>query len=549
MRKSIILRIASNFVAGPVHDGVSLSTEPRRAQAVPTRAPNYRPAPPMRQQVALEYAEEEVEVERLEGTASATDAATHTTTTELAEGKESAEQVVDSPRQPGSLFAAEPASRQDIPQHPAEKEIPRPVLVHKPIVDDPVLDFIKQGRELLDGIEDGGAARMVSETGVPGVWCLNLENIGEGNAITGEMMKQLEEAMRMVNRSIKTNSELLALVIRGSGLNFSFGTSKSIHQEMFEGDEGLILSRYMSSILLELSQLPIITIAAMEGVTAGSASEVALSCDFRIASEDAMLQFADTINGVTPGWGGAQRLANITSPRTALLLTASSKPVTSAEAMDLGIVDCICKPGDSYNEAISFIEGNLHDHSGLGGTHGEITWRRHGIRRMKENVAVSEMFTDQLLLADIESRNLKKIWTNAKIMTERRSYAAGLQKAALKSALEDWSTLTDPHAMSLPLHEDIGKGLEPVLWGSTWGRIGWDVDHAFTALFERKPNQPLLNSPQSTSFVKHKYRHASQPLLDGADLEEERTLLRDANEKYKQVTQNVKQLPPTTPDV
>ena len=390
--------------------------------------------------------------------------------------------------------------------HEVEMNSPRPVLGLPDFPVDPVISFLKQGKELLDDVDDGGNISLVSKTAVDGVWCLNLENPGEGNAITGEMMKQLEESMRAVNRAILTNHEIMALVIRGGGLNFSFGTAESIHQEYPSGEEGLVLSRYMSSILLELKSLPIITIAALEGTTAGTGCEIAMACDFRMCAEDSIIQFSDTQQGLSTGWGGAANLSNITNPRTALLLTASGKHITADESLDLGIVDCVCEPGNTYKEAIDFIKTNLHDHTGLGGTHGEITWRRHAVRRMKENVVAATMFSELRAQEDIEARNFQKLWVeSAKVMAERRDAAGGLRRNAVLAALEDWSTLTDPHAMSLPLDEDVGKTLTPTRNVTRFGIASNNVEKAFTALFARKVNQPTFGSPQSDSLVKNKY--------------------------------------------
>eukprot|EP01060_Flectonema_neradi_P022265 TRINITY_DN30534_c0_g1_i1.p1 TRINITY_DN30534_c0_g1~~TRINITY_DN30534_c0_g1_i1.p1 ORF type:complete len:513 (+),score=92.27 TRINITY_DN30534_c0_g1_i1:55-1539(+) len=392
------------------------------------------------------------------------------------------------------------------PLHEVEQQHPRPTIGLPDMPVDPVLAFLRQGKELLEDVKDGGNISLVSKTGVDGVWCLNLENVGEGNAITGEMMMQLEESMRAVNRAILTNHEIVALVIRGSGLNFSFGTAESIHQEFPAAEEGLVLSRYMSSILLELKSLPIVTIAALEGTTAGTGCELAMACDFRICGEDAIIQFSDTNNGLTPGWGGSSNLAAITSPRTALLLTASGKHVTAEECLDLGIVDCVCQPGNSYNEAIEFIKTNLHDQTGLGGTHGEATWRRHSIRRMKENVVAATLFPELSSQQSIEARNFQRLWVeSAKVMVERREAASGLRRNALKVGLEDWATITDPHAMSLPLDEDVGYALKPTQTATRFGIASNNVEKAFTAMFARKVNQPSLGSPQSTSHVKHKY--------------------------------------------
>ncbi|KAJ9456815.1 putative enoyl-CoA hydratase [Diplonema papillatum] len=424
-----------------------------------------------------------------------------------ASARAGAEGVKLSPKYEGKpLFAAEPANRSDIPLHEVEKNRPRPVLVHADPPEDPMIAFVRQGKELLKGIEDGGDLSLISRTGVDGVWCLQLENLAEGNAVTGEMMMKLEEAMRMVNRAIKTDHELLALIIRGSGLNFSFGTAQSVHQELYEHDEGLVLSRYMQTILMELQCLPIITIAAVEGVCAGSAAEIALACDFRICAKDAMLQFSDVAQGLVPGWGGLGRLQEIATPRAALLLAASGKPITPEEGLGLGIVDAVCNAGDTYNEAIHFVESNLHDHSGLGGTHGELTWRRHGIRRMKENVVAAGLFPKPESQLAIEARNFQATWVaDAKMMVERRAHVSGLRRASLKTALEDWSTITDPFAMSLPLDEDVGYGLAPTKASTMIGQASNSVERAFTALFSRKANQAIAGSPQSESFVKHKY--------------------------------------------
>eukprot|EP01059_Diplonema_ambulator_P016050 TRINITY_DN27323_c0_g1_i1.p1 TRINITY_DN27323_c0_g1~~TRINITY_DN27323_c0_g1_i1.p1 ORF type:complete len:497 (+),score=124.11 TRINITY_DN27323_c0_g1_i1:29-1492(+) len=464
---------------------------------------NRKTAPPKAEgaKVAVKEAEREVEAEPVQGVSTVV-----ASTQDGVQGaKEEHKDVGSHADGKGPMFAPEPSSRSELEPHPAKVAAPRPFRMHIEYREDPVISFVQQGRELLQGIDDGGRVATIGQTGVDGIWCIQLENLRQGNAITGEMMMQLEESMRMVNRAIKTNHEIMGLVIRGSGLNFSYGTSESISKEMTTGEEALIISRYMSSILLELQSLPVVTIAALEGVTAGSAAEIALACDFRIAAEDSMFQFSDTMNGLTPGFGGASRLADITSPRAALLLTASGKPVDPEEALELGLVDCITKPGATYNEAIKFFESNLHDHSGLGGQFGEKTWRRHSVRRMKDNVVASSVYS-HFAAQETEARNFQSTWNiNAKVMTERRAQATGLMRASINTALEDWATLTDPFAMSLPLHEDVGKGLTPASSDNLIGRASNSVEHAFTALFERKANQPLLNSPQSESFMKHKY--------------------------------------------
>eukprot|EP00756_Hemistasia_phaeocysticola_P053882 Hpha_TRINITY_DN29829_c0_g1::TRINITY_DN29829_c0_g1_i1::g.2892::m.2892/K18426/ECHDC1; ethylmalonyl-CoA/methylmalonyl-CoA decarboxylase len=418
-------------------------------------------------------------------------------------------------RRSGQLFPAAPA-REEVQAHAAEVKEPRTQFFHADLPHDPTSDFLRQGRELLSDMQDGGRVACIAETGVQGVWCLQLENLEHNNAITGDMMLELEETMRMVNRAIKTNHEIMALVVRGSGLNFSHGTAASVHQEKWWKEEGAVLSRYMNAITLELSSLPIVTIAAIEGVCAGTAAELAAACDFRVMSSEGMMQFADTHLGLTPGWGGAQRMAKITSSRAALLMIASGKPCSANDALDLGLADSLSRPGEAYDDAIEFIRNNLHDYSGIGGTHGELTWRRESIRMMKDNIVAADLFESVEAIQGTEQRNFRRSWDlNAKVMTERRMHAIGLNRAGVNRALEAWAVVTDPFATTIPPEEDVGKhGLTPASNNTRWGKMAVSTMGAFDTIMARKPHEPLPSSPESGSFLRGQQRE--QGMLEGA---------------------------------
>eukprot|EP01062_Namystynia_karyoxenos_P059588 TRINITY_DN51023_c0_g1_i1.p1 TRINITY_DN51023_c0_g1~~TRINITY_DN51023_c0_g1_i1.p1 ORF type:complete len:540 (+),score=178.28 TRINITY_DN51023_c0_g1_i1:83-1621(+) len=406
-------------------------------------------------------------------------------------------------RHNGALFGAQP-QREEIPLHPAEEQQPRTVWLHPEMPVDPTEHFLKQGRELLQDMQDGGYVSLIRETGVPGLWCLQIENLEMGNAITGEMMLQLEETMRMVNRALKTNNEVMALIVRGGGLNFSYGTSPTLHQEKWWQEEGHVLSRYMHALTLELSSLPIITIAAIEGVCAGTALELAAACDFRIVSSAGMLQFADTQLGLIPGWGGAQRVARITSGRAALLMAASGKPCSPQDALELGLADMISRPGETYDDAVTFVRENLHDYSGIGGTHGEVTWRREAIRGMKDNIVASDLFESIEAIQGTEGRNFRKSWDlNAKVMADRRQQAIGLRRAGINHSLEAWNVATDPFATSIPPDEEVGRhGISPVADNTRWGRAKGSTQEAFDSILARPPAEALPSSPESARFMR-----------------------------------------------
>ena len=82
-------------------------------------------------------------------------------------------------------------------------------------------------------------------------------------------------------------------------------------------------------------------IAAVNGDALGGGLEVALACDFRIASENARLGVPETRWGLIPGWGGTQRLARLVSPTKAAEMLMMAKIIDAKEAFDIGLVNLV----------------------------------------------------------------------------------------------------------------------------------------------------------------------------------------------------------------
>lgn len=94
--------------------------------------------------------------------------------------------------------------------------------------------------------------------------------------------------------------------------------------------------RGLRGTFIEIEDLPMPTIAAVEGVAVGGGLELALACDIRIAAESAKLGLVETGRGLIPGAGGTQRLPRAVPLNVAKELIFTSRVVSGKEAKELG---------------------------------------------------------------------------------------------------------------------------------------------------------------------------------------------------------------------
>eukprot|EP00756_Hemistasia_phaeocysticola_P063590 Hpha_TRINITY_DN7067_c0_g1::TRINITY_DN7067_c0_g1_i1::g.22975::m.22975/K18426/ECHDC1; ethylmalonyl-CoA/methylmalonyl-CoA decarboxylase len=226
----------------------------------------------------------------------------------------------------------------------------------QPFPRDPTTVFLAQGRQMLRSIQDGGRVTLTTDTGVPGVFCLELDNVDDRNCMTAQMMVEMEDCVREINQ----HPECVAVVIRGSGLHFCSGAALALAKEhLLSAERGLIMCRYMQTLLLELHNLPCITVAAIEGGAVGGGAELATAADFRIVSESGRIHFVHTHMGLSTGWGGGTRLTKLVGRRAAILLLCSGKPCYPNDAISFGLADKVSREGETYHDAMQFIKANF----------------------------------------------------------------------------------------------------------------------------------------------------------------------------------------------
>ncbi|KAJ9462557.1 3-hydroxypropionyl-coenzyme A dehydratase [Diplonema papillatum] len=274
---------------------------------------------------------------------------------------------------------------------------------------DPTQVFLQQGRHLLQSIDDGGDVHLVKDTGVPGVFAIELENPEHANAMTANMMCRFEEVVREINK----HPECVAVVLRGVGVEFCSGAHADLAKvHLLSAERGLRMCRYMQTLLLEFHNLPCITVAAIEGGAVGGGAELATACDFRIVSEKGNVHFVHTHLGLSTGWGGGTRLTKLVGRRAAILLLCSGKPCAPKDATAFGLVDRVVPEGDTYRDALNFIKTNF------------LKAPSEAVKGCKDIIAAAEILTprtallyEQKIFAALWARNArtKSVATTSKL--------------------------------------------------------------------------------------------------------------------------------------
>lgn len=145
-------------------------------------------------------------------------------------------------------------------------------------------------------------------------------------------------------------SELRCIILTGTGKAFVAGAdiAEMVNKSVEEGAE---FSRRGQLTFLTLSQLSVPVIAAINGFALGGGMELAMACDFRIASSAAKFGQPEVNLGLIPGYAGTQRLSRLTNLGTALWLLATGEMISADDALRIGLVQKVTEPEKLMEEA------------------------------------------------------------------------------------------------------------------------------------------------------------------------------------------------------
>lgn len=149
--------------------------------------------------------------------------------------------------------------------------------------------------------------------------------------------KTLEEVSDVLDR-VRTDEALRVLVLTGAGEKaFVAGVDIAKFQSM-NPLEARQFSAFGQELFFRLEQLPKPVIACVNGFALGGGCEMAMSCDFIYASENARFGQPEINLGIIPGFGGTQRLSRLVGRAKAKELCMTGALIDAGEALSLGLV-------------------------------------------------------------------------------------------------------------------------------------------------------------------------------------------------------------------
>ena len=154
------------------------------------------------------------------------------------------------------------------------------------------------------------------------------------NALNREVLADLEAVMDEVER----DDELYVAILTGEGRSFVAGADIAL-MEPFSAYEGKQWGVYGGELFWKIENLTKPVIAAVNGFALGGGCELCMACDIRLASENSKFGQPEVGLGITPGFGGTQRLPRIVGTGKAMELILTGKTISAAEAKSIGLVN------------------------------------------------------------------------------------------------------------------------------------------------------------------------------------------------------------------
>ena len=159
------------------------------------------------------------------------------------------------------------------------------------------------------------------------------------NALNTRFFNEMDHIVADIN----SRHDVRVMVITGEGKAFVAGADIA---EMVDKtpEEGSEFSRLGQNTFSSLGEMTIPVIAAINGFALGGGLELAMGCDFRIASTKARFGQPEVNLGLIPGYAGTQRLARLTGMGDALFLLMTAEMIGAEDALRIGLVQKVVEP-------------------------------------------------------------------------------------------------------------------------------------------------------------------------------------------------------------
>jgi len=184
-----------------------------------------------------------------------------------------------------------------------------------------------------------------------GIYTITINRPDKLNALSNDVFNDLNKALD----EIASNADIKSVIITGAGPKaFVAGADISEFGGLNKADAMALAKRGQDTFArIENSSKPIV--AAVNGFALGGGCELAMSCHFRLASENAKFGQPEVNLGLIPGYGGTQRLVQLIGKGKAMELLMSANMIDANEAKQLGLVNYVTTPETLLEQTIKIL--------------------------------------------------------------------------------------------------------------------------------------------------------------------------------------------------
>ncbi|MEO0138241.1 MAG: enoyl-CoA hydratase-related protein [candidate division WOR-3 bacterium] len=168
------------------------------------------------------------------------------------------------------------------------------------------------------------------------------------NALSPEVLDELETCVDEVSK----DNGILSAIITGTGKAFVAGADIGYIKTLDE-EGGYKMALRGQEVFSKIENSPKVFIAAVNGYALGGGCELALACDFIIASENAVFGQPEVNLGIMPGWGATQRLVRKVGMNWAKYLILTGDRIDARMAYNIGLVQKVVNHDNLMDEAIN----------------------------------------------------------------------------------------------------------------------------------------------------------------------------------------------------
>lgn len=185
-----------------------------------------------------------------------------------------------------------------------------------------------------------------------GIWQLTLNRPKALNALNQATVGELGAAVA----ELRANPAVRVLLITGAGDKAFVAGADIKEMQDYSGVQGQAWARSTMAVFRSLETAPFPVIAVVNGYALGGGNELAMSCDFILASDKAVFGQPEVKLGVTPGFGGTQRLSRLVGRAMALELLVTGRNVKADEAKAIGLVNHVYPADELAAQALKLAQ-------------------------------------------------------------------------------------------------------------------------------------------------------------------------------------------------